>query len=201
MYTYKIEQAIKAASILHQDQFRKSTGQLPYISHLMAVMLILKDYTDEENTLVAALLHDTLEDTDYTREELESDFGKEVLLLVDTVTEPPADSNKRFDWVSWIERKKQYAKQLRKGPLEAVKIAAADKAHNFRATVDEYYTNHNRFLQDFGTNLEARLEAYQAIANAINSRLGDGIVHEFNHTFEAYKNFIFDVKENLDKLD
>ena len=78
MYTYKIEQAIKAAALLHQDQLRKGVVPLPYISHLMAVMLILRDYTDDEDTLVAALLHDTLEDTDYTPEELETDFGKTV---------------------------------------------------------------------------------------------------------------------------
>ncbi len=51
----------------------------------------------------------------------------------------------------------------------------------------------------FGTNLEARLEGYQNIANAINSRLSDGIVHEFNHTFKAYKQFIFDVQEKSNK--
>lgn len=195
MYTYKIEQAIKAATVLHQDQLRKGAVQLPYITHLIAVMLILRDYTGDENTLVAALLHDTLEDTDYTSDELSDDFGKEVLLLVQTVTEPRENADKK---VPWIERKKIYAKQLRKGPIEAVMIAAADKAHNFRTVVDEYYTDHNRFLQDFGTDLEGRIEAYQTIANAINSRLSDGIVHEFNHTFQAYKNFIFNVKENLD---
>ena len=53
------------------------------------------------------------------------------------------------------------------------------------------------FLRDFGTNLDNKLEAYQNIANAINSRLSDGIVHEFNHTFKAYKEFIFNVKDSL----
>jgi len=63
--------------------------------------------------------------------------------------------------------------------------------------VEDYYDDHNGFLREFGTHLDNRLEAYQNIANAINSRLADGIVHEFNHTFKTYKDFIFDVKDNL----
>jgi len=78
--------------------------------------------------------------------------------------------------------------------MAAVHIAAADKAHNFRSVVEEYHDDHNRFMADFGTNLDERLDVYQAIANSINSRLKDGIVHEFNHTFSAYKQFILNVQ-------
>jgi len=194
MYTYKVEQAIKAASLLHQDQIRKGSVPLPYITHLIAVMLIVRDYTDDDDTLSAALLHDTLEDTDYTIQELRDDFGDDISTLVQTLTEPRYENN---DKLAWLERKKIYAKQLRKGPKEAVIIAAADKIHNFRSIVEEYYTEHDAFLKDFGPHLDTRLEAYQTIANAINSRQADGIVHEFNHTFNEYKNFIFDVQRNL----
>lgn len=196
MYTYKVEQAIKAASILHQDQLRKGSVPLPFVTHLVSVMLILRDYTSNETALVAALLHDTLEDTDYTREELVEDFGDEVAKLVEILTEPKIQNGKKL---TWLETKKEYAKQLKRGPIEAVMISAADKAHNFRAIIDEYYTDHDRFLQDFGTNLDMRLEAYQHIANVINSRLTDGIIHEFNHTFNAFKEFIIDVQENINR--
>ncbi len=194
MYTYKVEQAIKAAALLHQDQLRKGAVPLPYVTHLVAVMLIVRDYTDAEATLVAALLHDTLEDTDYSAEELKADFGDEVANIVLTLTEPERDGEKK---TPWLEVKKIYAQQLKRGPKEAVVIAAADKAHNFRTTVEEYFADHNRFLKDFGSDLDARLEAYQTIANVINSRLNDGIVHEFNHTFEEYKKFIYDVEKSL----
>lgn len=196
MYTYKVEQAIKAAAVLHQDQLRKGSVPLPYITHLIAVLLILRDYTDQEDTLVAALLHDTLEDTEYTSEELTEDFGETVATYVATLTEPRMLKDKKL---SWVDTKKGYAQQLRKGPIEAVMIAAADKAHNFRSIVDEYYDDYDAFLRDFGPHLELRIEAYQSIANAINSRLTDGIVHEFNHTFTEYKNFIFDVQDSLTK--
>lgn len=194
MYTYKVEQAIKAAALLHSDQLRKGVMELPYITHLMSVLLIVRDYTQDETTLVAALLHDTLEDTDYTLTELRDDFGESVANLVATLTEPQSTIEKK---IPWLEIKKTYARQLRKGSKEAVIIAAADKAHNFRSTIEEYYEDHNRFIKDFGPDLDKRLEAYQTIANAINNRLSDGIVHEFNHTFSEYKQFIYNVENSL----
>lgn len=194
MYTYKIEQAIKAASLLHSEQLRKGDIPLPYITHLISVTIILRDYTKDEDTLVAALLHDTLEDTDYTAEEMAEDFGEKVTTIVQTLSEP---THKGKTKLTWIERKKTYAEQLKNGPIEAVYVAAADKCHNFRSIVDDYHENYNSFLRDFGSDLEGRMEAYQSIANAINNRLKDGIVHEFNHTFEAYKNFILDVKKTI----
>ena len=97
--------------------------------------------------------------------------------------------------VSWVDRKKNYAKQLKNGPIEAIMIAAADKIHNFRTSVEEYYEDHNRFLQDFGKNLDERIEVYQTIANVINNRLNGPLLSEFNHVFEEYKLFIYDIKK------
>ena len=156
MYSYKVEQAIRAASILHQDQLRMGSVPLPYISHLMAVVLILSDYTDDEDTIVAAFLHDTLEDTDYTVEELREDFGGPVTEIVITLTEPKSTGH---DKISWLERKKVYAKQLRNGSQAALLIAAADKSHNFRTMVEEYHDDPRRFIQDFGPRLSASMRS------------------------------------------
>lgn len=187
MYTYKIEQAIQAAALLHEQHQRKGSVPIPYITHLIAVTLILRDYTGDEDTLVAALLHDTLEDTDYTAEEMATDFGETVVEIVTTLTEPEEGTK--------LEKKQQYARQLRKGPQAAVLIAAADKIHNFRSMIEDYHGDHNRFLQDFSGTIQDRIDGYQAIANVINARIKDGIVHEFNHTFELYKQFLYDVQE------
>ena len=69
---------------MHDDQIRKSGD--PYITHPLAVTTILADIGMTEPTLVAALLHDTVEDTPYTLDQLRADFGDEVALLVDGVT-------------------------------------------------------------------------------------------------------------------
>lgn len=197
MYTYKVEQAIRAASILHQDQLRKGAVPIPYISHLMAVTLILSDYIDDEDTIVAALLHDTLEDTDYTEAELLEDFGGPVTELVKTLTEP---THKGEVKLSWLEKKLAYANQLKNGSERALMIAAADKSHNFRTIVEEYHANLPGFTKDFGPKYTDRIEAYQNIANVINSRLKNDIVHEFNHTFTEFKEFLINVEKSKNEF-
>ncbi len=197
MYSYKVEQAIRAATILHQDQLRMGTLPLPYISHLMAVVLILSDYTDDEDTIVAAFLHDTLEDTDYTPEELHEDFGGPVAEIVLSLTEPKVASDRKL---SWLERKREYNAQLKKGSEKTLMIAAADKSHNFRTVVEEYSADHKRFLEDFGPQTEERMEIYQTMANTLNSKLKSDIVHEFNHTFTEYKNFLINVEKTTNSF-
>lgn len=197
MYSYKVEQAIRAATILHQDQLRMGTLPLPYISHLMAVVLILSDYTDDEDTIVAAFLHDTLEDTDYTLEELREDFGGPVADIVTTLTEPKTIGDRKLNW---LERKREYNKQLKAGSEKALMISAADKAHNFRTVVEEYSADHKRFLEDFGPQTEDRIEIYQTMSNTLNSRLKSDIVHEFNHTFTEYKQFLINVEKTTNSF-
>lgn len=193
MYSYRIEQAIRAAAVLHREQNRKGSMPFPYVTHLFSVATMLPDYTTDEDVIVAALLHDTIEDTDYTLAELEEDFGGRVREIVDTLSEPKEVNGVKL---SWSERKKTYAKQLKNGPKEAALIAAVDKIHNFRTSVEEYYDEHNRFLTDFGKNLDERIEVYQIIANVINNRLEGAILNEFNHVFEEYKNFIYAIKKD-----
>lgn len=80
----QIDRAFAVAYRAHDGQKRKS-GE-PYITHPVAVARILADMGMNTSTLVAALLHDTVEDTDYSLEQLEKDFGSEVAMLVDGVT-------------------------------------------------------------------------------------------------------------------
>lgn len=196
MYTYRIELAIRAASILHKDQVRKGAIPIPYVSHLMAVALLLQDYTDDEDTIIAALLHDTLEDTDYTAKELQDDFGGLVREYVEALTEPQDTEEKQY---TWKERKQRYVKQLRSAPEPALLIAAADKIHNMRAVVEEYYDDYGRFMADFGGSLEERVMVYQEIANAINRGLSNPIIEEYNHVFDEYKNFVINVKKSKEQ--
>ncbi|WOC14231.1 Bifunctional (p)ppGpp synthase/hydrolase RelA [Gordonia sp. MP11Mi] len=79
-----LQQAYEVAEQHHTGQMRKSGD--PYITHPLAVATILADLGMDTTTLVAALLHDTVEDTEYSLEQLESDFGAEVAHLVDGVT-------------------------------------------------------------------------------------------------------------------
>lgn len=193
LYSHRVEQAIRAAAILHKDQRRKGLIPLPYVTHLYATALIVADYTDSEDAVVAALLHDTLEDTDYTEDELREDFGDAILAIVKAVSEPRDTEQTTY---TWQERKRAYATQLRDAPEEALMVAAADKIHNMRTTVEEYYTDHARFLRDFKGSLDERALMFQDISNTFNKRLTNGIVSEFNHVYTEYKNFILAVKKS-----
>ncbi|MFM2381795.1 MAG: hypothetical protein RLZZ76_562 [Candidatus Parcubacteria bacterium] len=192
MYSYRIEQALRAATILHKDQVRKGTMPIPYVSHLFAVAMIASEYTKDEDVMIAALLHDTLEDTDYTAAELQEDFGGKVREIVESLSEPKAAEGS----ATWKERKIAYAKSLRNASEEALIIAAADKIHNMRAIVEEYFDDHSRFTSDFEGSLEDRVLMYQEISNTLNRSLKNAIIGEFNHVFAEYKNFITDVKKS-----
>ncbi len=192
MYSYRVEQAIRAAAVLHKNQLRKGSMPFPYITHLVATAFTLLDYTEDEDVIIAALLHDTLEDTDYTLDELQEDFGGRVRDFVEAISEPQSTSEQR---ISWRDKKNAYVKLLKKGPKESVLIAAADKMHNFRTIVEDYHDEPERFAQDFGNNFEERLEVYQEISNVINNRLDGAILSEFNHVFEEFRNFILKAEE------
>ena len=82
--TPRIKQAIEVATKAHEGQFRK-TGE-PYIIHPLAVMKILEEWNMDEDTIIAGILHDTVEDTSLTLKEIEERFGKDVAFLVNGVT-------------------------------------------------------------------------------------------------------------------
>lgn len=188
LYSYKVEQAIRAAAVLHDGQVRKGSAPFPYITHLFSVALIAADYSDSEDVFIAALLHDAVEDTDYTLEEVQQDFGGVVRDLVAGVTEMETD--KDGEQLSWKKRKEQYLKDLRKAPEGSRIVATADKIHNMRSAIEEYYDDRPRFVADFGGTLNERLMMYQEFSNMINRELKNDIVHEFNHVFDEYKDFI-----------
>lgn len=197
MYSYRIEQAIRAASVLHKDQLRRGDTPLPYVTHLSAVAWLTRDYTDDEDVVIAAWLHDALEDSGYTGTEMEEDFGSRVRILVETVTEPREIEGKEL---TWKERKDAYLEQLKKGPEEALIIAAADKIHNMRCIVEQYFGNHKAFMADFSGTLEERALRYQNLSNLMNRRLTNGILAEFNHVYTEYKNFLAHVKRSQEKV-
>lgn len=197
MYSYRLEQAIRAAAVLHKDQIRRGRAPLPYIAHLSAVAWLVSDYTDNEDVIISAWLHDTLEDTDYSVSELEEDFGENVRKLVETISEPKEKDGKKLNWK---ERKSQYLEQLKKGQEGALIISAADKIHNMRCVVEEYYNDHKAFIRDFSGSLDERAMQYQNLSNLLNRRLTNNIIAEFNYVYNEYKNFLTSVQKNNEKL-
>ena len=78
IFTGRVERAIALALRAHEAQVRKGDGQLPYVVHPVTVALILSRYTGDEDTIIAGLLHDAIEDTSVTAEMIEREFGEKV---------------------------------------------------------------------------------------------------------------------------
>ena len=121
-----LERAYTVAERMHGTQMRKSGD--PYITHPLAVTTILADIGMTEPTLVAALLHDTVEDTPYTLDELRADFGDEVAVLVDGVTK--LDKVQYGDSAQAETIRKMIVAMSR--DIRVLVIKLADRLHNMR---------------------------------------------------------------------
>ncbi|TGN66997.1 bifunctional (p)ppGpp synthetase/guanosine-3',5'-bis(diphosphate) 3'-pyrophosphohydrolase [Nocardioides eburneiflavus] len=121
-----LERAYAVADKWHTGQMRKSGD--PYITHPLAVTTILADIGMTEPTLVAALLHDTVEDTPYTLDALRADFGDEVALLVDGVTK--LDKVQYGDSAQAETIRKMIVAMSR--DIRVLVIKLADRLHNMR---------------------------------------------------------------------
>ncbi|WP_294178889.1 bifunctional (p)ppGpp synthetase/guanosine-3',5'-bis(diphosphate) 3'-pyrophosphohydrolase [uncultured Schumannella sp.] len=121
-----VERAYKVANKAHAGQTRKS-GE-PYITHPVAVAQILADLGIGAKTLAAALLHDTVEDTEYALDELRADFGDEVAMLVDGVTK--LDKLKYGDSAQAETVRKMVVAMSK--DIRVLIIKLADRLHNAR---------------------------------------------------------------------
>jgi hypothetical protein len=117
-----MDQAIEFAATKHRHQQRKGTD-IPYISHPYGVGMILLKANCKEEVIIAGILHDTLEDTETTEEEILHQFGQNVLDLVKGCSEPDKGA-------TWEERKKHTHDYLKQAPLSIRQVACADKLHN-----------------------------------------------------------------------
>ena len=125
------EKSVIFAATAHQGAHRKGS-QIPYLSHPIEAAAIASELTEDEELIAAAVLHDVVEDTPVTLEELEHYFGKRIATYVGYETE-----NKRRDLPpeeTWLVRKKEMLQFLMERADRNAKILAlADKLSNLRA--------------------------------------------------------------------
>jgi (p)ppGpp synthase/HD superfamily hydrolase len=125
-----IEKALQVASQAHENQYRKKT-KIPYITHPVAVGMILMKAGYGEELIAAGILHDTVEDTRLTLADIEESFGAKIAKIVEGCSEPDKS-------LPWEERKKHTIEFLKTAPLEIRAVVCADKLHNIRSIINDY---------------------------------------------------------------
>jgi len=160
----RLEEAYHFSDAAHHGQYRKS-GE-PYISHPVAVAEILSEWQLDAQTLIAALLHDVVEDTDVSKDDISNRFGKPVADLVDGVS--------KLDRIEFQTQQDAQAENFRKMLLamardvRVILIKLADRLHNMRTLEAVNPQKRRRVAKE-------TLEIYAPIAN----RLGlDGLYRE-----------------------
>ena len=201
-----IEKAYALASTKHQGQYRK-TGEL-YIVHPLNVAAILTEIKADYETLCAAILHDTIEDTDVTLDYIEKEFGKTVRNLVDGVTKI-----NKLDLGGEKEAEIATQRKILVGMTEDVRVIIlklADRLHNLRTlwALAEHRQKYNaKETLDILVPIAHRLGMYK-----IKGELEDlslryykpeiyfGIVERLNQTKQERDRIIAEMQENVSKL-
>jgi len=175
-YSLKLYDAIELAARAHRGQVRKGT-EVPYLVHPLAVAGILIRCNCPEHLVIAGLLHDTLEDTPVTLEEIRSQFGREVAELVVALSEPDKKA-------PWEERKAHTIAYLeQKATPDVLLVAVADKLDNMRAIREGLAGDGEAFWLRFNRPRENQKWYYQRLAGVFERRISAGAGVALAHAF------------------
>ena len=179
MYSARVEHAVTTMLEAHGLR-RRNAGRGFEASHALSVALIAADFGFDEDTVVAALLHDTLEDTDLDPRVIEARFGELVLRMVEDVSEPPKPR-------PWKARKLAYLEQLETTPrLGSLAIASADKIHNLTKMVAGIEARGAAFLHAFSAGLDEMLWYQNAVYDLAAERWNHVILEEHRRRLDAF---------------
>ncbi|MFS0576797.1 HD domain-containing protein [Sporosarcina sp. 179-K 3D1 HS] len=154
-----IEKAFQFAMEKHDSQYRKGTD-IPYITHPFAVAMILKHHRYCDEVVAAGLLHDTLEDTDTTEQELLLHFGSNVLKLVQAASEPDKS-------LPWEQRKLRTIADLANKSPDQLAVIVADKLHNIRSIQSDIDEVGELVWTRFNRGKREQCWYYMSILNAV----------------------------------
>jgi (p)ppGpp synthase/HD superfamily hydrolase len=166
-----VEKAIIFAAKAHQGQTRKSTD-IPYITHPFAVGMLLQKEKCTDAVIAAGILHDTLEDTSATYEELTEHFGASIANLVRAASEPDKS-------LPWKERKQHTIDTLKETSLEEIQIITADKLHNLRSIRADLEVSGEKTWDRFKRGRQEQHWYYSSIVNELAPRQNEfGLIRE-----------------------
>ena len=187
----RVARAFAFALQAHGTQTRKGTT-IPYLSHVMAVASLVLDYGGAENQVVAALLHDTVEDCGVTYAQIRRQFGAPVARIVKDCTDAET-----FPKPPWKARKQRYIDHLRRGHhAPSLLVSAADKLHNARAIVHDVKHQGKAVWKRFHAAPAEILWYYQSLCAIFRRRAKEVspafrlLVQELDGTVKEMKNLV-----------
>ncbi|MEH7223259.1 HD domain-containing protein [Bacillus sp. JJ1566] len=154
-----IEKAIIMASKAHDGQYRKLTN-IPYITHPLSVGHILMKINARDALVAAGILHDTVEDTEITLEDIRDGFGDEVAELVSGCSEPDKS-------LPWEARKEHTISFLRAASEDTRMVVCADKLHNIRSIIYDYEKQGEEVWQRFSRGKEKQEWYYRSVVESL----------------------------------
>ena len=179
-----LDKAILFAVSAHHNTERRGKG-FPYIVHPMEAVEIVATITPDQELLAAAALHDTVEDTEVTVEQIRQEFGDRIAGIVHSESDTFVPGVSEED--SWHDRKQAAITRLKNASRDAKIVAMGDKLSNMRAIYRDYVTKGDSLWQIFHvTDKSAHEWRYRKLAEAFS---------DLSDTF-AYKEFV----ELIDKV-
>ena len=160
-----LDKAIMLAPKAHEGQFRKGT-QIPYILHPMEAAAIVSTMTTDPEIIASAVLHDTVEDTATTIDDIHKMFGDRVAFLVGAETENKRENLSALS--TWKIRKQETLDHLKNAPLDVKMITLGDKLSNIRSIYRDYNTIGDMVWQRFNQkDKNEHYWYYQGIADCL----------------------------------
>ena len=153
-----LNKAIIYAVEKHAGQLRKGT-QIPYIVHPMEVLALLNEMRADMTVIIAGVLHDTVEDTSATIDDIIREFGEDVAELVGNHTE---DKSK-----TWFQRKSQGLRELAEGSFDLKCLVLADKLSNVRNMYRDYMIEGEEYWDRFNAPFEKQAWYYNGAVKAM----------------------------------
>jgi (p)ppGpp synthase/HD superfamily hydrolase len=157
----RLQQAFRYAARNHAGQARKGTA-VPYLSHLMAVTSLVLEAGGDEEMAIAALVHDVVEDCGGMPRlrEIRKQFGPRVAKIVEGCTDSFGEPKPE-----WIERKKDYLREVKHADRETRLVSASDKLHNVRTILADYRQDGEKIWSRFNGKKEGTLWYYRALSD------------------------------------
>src|SRR5271170_3023557 len=175
----RLQRAFRYAAEKHAGQTRKQTA-VPYLSHLMAVASLVLEAGGDEDMAIAALLHDVVEDCGGLPRlrEIRKQFGSRVAKIVEGCTDSFGEPKRE-----WIERKKDYLREVKQADTETRLVSASDKLHNVRTILADYRKDGEAIWARFSGKKEGTLWYYRALSDEYRRRNPNRITRELEIAF------------------